>query len=191
MAASALTFQATEPLLLALALALVDQPRASLQQLATAVGVSKATLYRFCPTRDALVDRLFSESARQFSYAFAKADLLHSPVRQGFRALVEAHMQHKELFIFLIYHWRPEFLAASNSDSPWLGFQRQLDQFFLRAQQQGELRIDVSAAAMSEMFMGMLLSLIDAERMGRVARTELLHSMEQLFFQGANRPATH
>ncbi len=39
--------------------------------------------------------------------------------------------------------------------------------------------------------MGMLLSLIDAERMGWVARTELLHSMEQLFFQGASRPATH
>ncbi len=34
----------------ALALALVTQPRASLQDLAKAIGVSKATLYRFCRT---------------------------------------------------------------------------------------------------------------------------------------------
>ena len=35
-----------EKLLVALAIAMVDQPRATLQELAKAVGVSKATLYR-------------------------------------------------------------------------------------------------------------------------------------------------
>ena len=44
----------------ALALALVTQPRASLQELAKAIGVSKATLYRFCRTREQLVARLIA-----------------------------------------------------------------------------------------------------------------------------------
>ena len=41
-----------EKTLAALALAMVDHPRATLQELAKAIGVSKATLYRFCRTRD-------------------------------------------------------------------------------------------------------------------------------------------
>lgn len=47
-----------ERVLAALALALVDKPRATLQELAQAIGISKATLYRFSRTREELVDRL-------------------------------------------------------------------------------------------------------------------------------------
>ena len=47
-----------------LALALVNHPRATLQELAKAIGISKATLYRFCPTRDLLIKRLLEQSLR-------------------------------------------------------------------------------------------------------------------------------
>ena len=56
-----------ERLLIALSLAMVDQPRATLQELARAVGVSKATLYRFCQTRDQLVTRLMTHGAQVLS----------------------------------------------------------------------------------------------------------------------------
>lgn len=41
-----------ERLIKALAVAIVDRPRATLKELAEAAGVSKATLHRFCGTRD-------------------------------------------------------------------------------------------------------------------------------------------
>lgn len=39
-----------ERLIKALAVAIVDRPRATLKELAEAAGVSKATLHRFCGT---------------------------------------------------------------------------------------------------------------------------------------------
>ncbi len=47
-----------ERLIKALAVAIVDHPRATLKELAEAAGVSKATLHRFCGTRDNLVQML-------------------------------------------------------------------------------------------------------------------------------------
>lgn len=175
----------TEPLLQAVALALVDQPRASLQELAKAIGVSKATLYRFCPTRELLLQRLYDESVCQFGHATTQAQLETGSFRESFRLLVEGHMKHKELFVFLIYNWRPELLEPNNPQSAWLEIQRKIDNFFLRGQKEGLLRVDISATAMSEMFMGMLLSLVDAERMGRVARADVVSNLEALFFDGA------
>lgn len=43
---------ADEKLLKALAIAIVDHPRATFKEIAQAAGVSKATLNRFCGTRD-------------------------------------------------------------------------------------------------------------------------------------------
>ena len=51
-----------DKMMAALARALVDRPRASLQEVAAAVGVSKATLYRLCRTRGQLIERLVDAS---------------------------------------------------------------------------------------------------------------------------------
>ena len=48
----------------ALARAMVYHPNGNLQDLAKAIGVSKATLYRFCKTRVELVDRVVSYVGR-------------------------------------------------------------------------------------------------------------------------------
>ena len=40
-------------------------PRASLAELAHAVGVGKTTLYRFCPKRELLVDKLLEHIVSQ------------------------------------------------------------------------------------------------------------------------------
>ena len=54
--------QDDESFLVPLALALVAQPRANLQELARAIGISKATLYRYCRTREELIQRLMEHS---------------------------------------------------------------------------------------------------------------------------------
>lgn len=177
--------QPTDPLLKALALALIDHPRASLQELAKAVGVSKATLYRYCPTREQLIAKLHQESIAQFGHSVDMAAQQNAPFRVAFRALIDGHLHHRELFLFLIYNWQSDFCSNSAPESPWLVCQRKIDQFFLRGQKEGLLRIDISAVAMSEMFMGMLVTLVDAERVGRIARADIVGSVELLFFDGA------
>ena len=97
-----------ERLLIALAQAMVDQPRATLQELAKAVGVSKATLYRFCQTRDQLVTRLMTHSAQVMKQTLADSRLDAAPTREALRNLIEQHLAHKELTVFLMYNWKPD-----------------------------------------------------------------------------------
>ena len=93
-----------EKLLVALAIAMVDQPRATLQELAKAVGVSKATLYRFCQTRDQLVLRLTTHSAHVMKKALADSHLETAPAREALRNLIDQNLAHKELATFLTYN---------------------------------------------------------------------------------------
>lgn len=179
--------EATDPLLLAVAMAMVDNPRASLLELAKTVGVSKATLYRMCPTRDNIIERLFSESVRQFDLVIAAAELDTAPVSQAFRALIEGHLNHKELFVFVSNTWEPQLLEASAQGHRWVEYEAIFDRFFLRGQQEGFFRIDISAAALSELMIGMLSALMNAERSGRIARKDMLDTMEKMFLRGAQR----
>ncbi len=54
---------ADEKLLKALAIAIVDHPRATFKEIAQAAGVSKATLNRFCGTRDNLIEMLLDHGS--------------------------------------------------------------------------------------------------------------------------------
>lgn len=175
----------TDPFLCQLAVALVNQPRANLQELAKAVGVSKATLYRFCPTREEIIERLLDEATAKVAQSLEACDLEHAPIDTALKALVASVLDSKELTLFLIYHFRPEFLHEENLDRRWLDIQKVSDKFFLRCQQEGVLRIDISAVALNEIFFGIACSLIEAEHRGRVPRAGMAELIEAMFLQGA------
>lgn len=177
--------ESVEPRLLQLALALVDRPDSNLQELAKTVGVSKATLYRFCPTREELIERILGVAMDTVAEAVEACNLEHAPVGEVIKALIDSHLLNKELTLFLIHYWRPELLMDTNPDARWLSIQKAYDQFFLRAQLEGKLRIDVSAVALAEIFTGIMLVVVDAERRGRIPRTEMAAMMEKMFLSGA------
>lgn len=172
-------------ILVALALALVDQPRASLQELARSIGTSKATLYRYCRTRQALIDRLATQSGHVLTQAIAAAELDTAPPLEALRTLIERHLEHRELTIFLKYYWKDATTDVC-VDCEW---DKALDTFFLRGQEAGAFRIDISAPALTEIFVNLLIGLFDAERRGRVARIGLADLIESAFLIGARPPA--
>src|SRR5476649_462365 len=135
-------------LLAALALAMVENPRATLQELAVAVGVSKATLYRFCQTRDRLVDRLMSHSSQLITEAIDMAKLETSSAREALQRLIANHLEHRELTAFLMCYWK-DGAGVPNAEAKW---EIALDAFFLRGQREGAFRIDVAAPALTEIW---------------------------------------
>lgn len=173
-----------ERLLVALALAMVDQPRATLQELAKAGGVSKATLYRFCKTRDQLVLRLMTHCAHVMKQALADSQLDTAPPRAALRSLIEQHLAHKELTAFLIYNWKPDTELEPDIMNSWSGYQETLDAFFLRGQREGVFRVDITAAALSELLIAVITSMVDAERRGRIARMGIAQVAEQMMLHG-------
>ena len=66
---------ADERQLKALAIAIVDHPRATFKEIAQAAGVSKATLNRFCGTRDNLIEILLNHGSVVINRVIADADL--------------------------------------------------------------------------------------------------------------------
>lgn len=167
-------------LLAALALALVDQPRASLQELARAIGISKATLYRFCRTREQLIERLMQHCTQVFSDAIRDANLDTAAVPDALRQLTASHLEHRELTAFLMYYWKDALRDPCIEE----GWDASLDAFFLRGQQEGLFRIDIPAPALTEIWVSMVIGLVDAERRGRVARAGLPGLLERAFLQG-------
>ena len=177
----------TEPqddlqILPALALALVDRPRATLQELAKAVGVSKATLYRFCHTRNQLIKRLMGHSTAVFNQVLQASGLEDGPPLDALKRLIAHNLEHRELTVFLIYYWWSDDSADFTSEANW---QDTLDTFFLRGQQQGIFRIDIPAPALTELWGSILVGLVDAERRGRVARVGLATLVETAFLEGS------
>lgn len=167
-------------LLNALALALVEYPRASLQELACAVGVSKATLYRFCRTRENLIERLIQRSIEAYQEAIRDANLDTAEPREGIRKLLENYYTNKELTIFIMQYWQP----ALSENCACIETQGILDKFFLRGQQEGCFRIDISAVAMTECCHGLFSTLIDAELRGRVPRIKVIDIIETMLLEG-------
>lgn len=174
-----------ERLLKALAHAIVVQPRATLKELAETAGISKATLHRFCGTRDNLVDMLEKHGERVLNQVIEAADLANAEPLQAIRYLITEHLKHREMLVFLMFQYRPDTLLGDGDDRRWDTYTQAMDAFFLRAQQMGTLRIDISAAVFTEMFLTMIFGMVDAERRGRAASANSAQALEQLFLQGA------
>lgn len=170
-----------------LALALVNHPRATLQELAKAIGISKATLYRFCPTRDLLIKRLLEQSLRTLDDALDdaldEARIEEGPVLEALKRLNAKHLEHREFTLFLTYYWN-EVEKPMEENAIW---EPKVDAFFLRGQQEGVFRIDFSAATLTELWLGTVIALIDGERRGRIPRAPLAQLAEQAFLQGVMR----
>lgn len=177
-----------EKLLKALAVAIVDRPRATLKDLAEAAGVSKATLHRFCGTRDSLVERLMNHSQAALNQVIEDANLQVADVAQALRDLIENHLRHRELLVFMIFQYRPDSLDPDQDGARWTAYTDALDRFFLRGQQEGYFRIDITAELLTELFVSLIYGMVDAERRGRAASARSLAVLEQFFLKGAGQP---
>ncbi|QXH58774.1 TetR/AcrR family transcriptional regulator [Pseudomonas maumuensis] len=178
-----------ERLLKALAHAIVVHPRATLKELAETAGVSKATLHRFCGTRENLVNLLEDHGEQVLNQVIQEADLERTEPLVGIRHLIAEHLKHREMLVFLMFQYRPDTLLNNAEDLRWQAYTQAMDAFFLRAQQLGVLRIDISAAVFTEMFMTMIYGMVDAERRGRAASANTAQTVEQLFLNGARAHA--
>ncbi|KAF1041932.1 MAG: hypothetical protein GAK35_03004 [Herbaspirillum frisingense] len=174
-----------EKTLAALALALVDHPRASLQELAKAIGISKTTLYRYCRTREELIQRLMAQATVALKRAVEAAQLDQGTPREALSRMTQSHLEHRELTAFLTYYWR-DAVTDPGVESGW---ESAVDAFFLRGQQAGVFRIDISAATLSDLWASMLIGLVDGERRGRIARVGLAGVMDKVFMEGVQGSA--
>lgn len=170
-----------DKLLDSLALAMVKQPKASMDELARAVSIGRMTLYRFCPTRDELIERLFQYGIRTISKDLDDAKLDTAPPLEALRFMTQGSLKHWEITLFMTRYWKP----THDCPPPDLDWDAKMDAFFLRGQQEGVFRIDIPAPSLSEIWVALFVGLVDAEYRGRIARQALPNLLEHAFLHGA------
>lgn len=168
-----------DKLLAALAAALLAHPRGTLKVIAEAAGVSKATLHRYCGTRENLQKMLLAHGAAIIESIISQAELKESPVRLAFEQLLLSHLAHSEVMAYVAYNWSPD--SPFIGDHSWLHYTEALDAFFLRGQKEGVFAVELSAAELTEMFGSAMFGLLDAQRRGRIAPARLAFIIKHFF----------
>lgn len=170
---------------LALAEALVRQPGASMEQLAHAIGVSRATLHRMVSSRDELVRKLSDYALKTCSSIFAELNLDEGPADEALRRLVAALNPSANLFLFL--HRHGVMQAHVSLEEEWLEQRNKVVAFFQRGQEAGFFRVDVSASWLVDALGALLRAAGEAAYEERLARADMNHVVCSVFLNGIRR----
>lgn len=127
-----------------------------------------------------MIDRLSQHTTQAIGDAIHETVLKDDPPNEVLSRLIARFLEHRELTAFLTYYCKET--AGSCPVAVW---SVDLDSFFLRGQKQGAFCIDIAAATLTEIFISILVGLVDAERRGRVARSGLPALIETVFLRSA------
>ena len=181
-----------EALVRSLALTLSENPGATLQEMASAAGVSRATLYRFAATREQVLEVTRNHAIRVIADIQDAATLETRAPLDALHLLMAGHIREREFCVFLISQIGP-YINSRNVPEECTRLEQRMDAFFARGQKEGILRRDVPDRWLTDLFFGVLFSLCESEYRGRIARCEMQRLFEEAFLNGAlaTAPATN
>jgi len=163
---------------------LTRKATATMDEVAKAAGISRATLHRHFAGRDALVRALESLGIAECEAALDRARLDEGSASDAVRRLVREIEPAAGLLAFL---YGENQLWEEGGDDPWSRLDTRIAALFARGQGSGEFRIDLTAAWFTEALYGLIASCAWAMQAGRVASKDFTHMIVELLLGGALR----
>jgi TetR/AcrR family transcriptional regulator, mexCD-oprJ operon repressor len=160
-----------------------DGEQASMSDVAVAAGVARATVYRYFPTRQALLDRLLDIATADARTRLSAARVDAVRPEEALRRAVGALLDVGDYFVVLA---RERPVADSHGFTSGVG--APLRRVVEQAQATGGLRRDIPSSWLVEFLVSLVITVVAASpTMGRDDMVDLVVS---LFFDGARyRPA--
>jgi TetR/AcrR family transcriptional regulator, mexCD-oprJ operon repressor len=157
--------------------------QASLNDVAATAEVSRGTLYRYFPSRQALLDELARVALRETGDRLSAARLENVSIEEGLARAVRALVTVGDHYVVLAQ----EHVLPDPGD-----FERRLAAplrvLFERGQAAGEIRGDIAASWLTESLVGLVASaLASADSLGT---EETIAAITTLFLHGASTAAT-
>jgi TetR/AcrR family transcriptional repressor of mexCD-oprJ operon len=158
--------------------------QASMNDVAAAAGVARATLYRYFPSRQALLDELARVAAEEAGARLASARVGELAAEEGVRRAVRALIEAGDPFTVIARERvRPD---------PEQFEQRVLEplrRLFERAQSAGEIRADIPKTWLTDALVGLVVSVLSSRPV--LGREDTIAVVSALFLDGARpRPVS-
>jgi TetR/AcrR family transcriptional repressor of mexCD-oprJ operon len=159
---------------------LADRTEASMSEVAAAAGVGRATLYRYYPSREALLDALAREALIDLGARLADAGLDRASVPEAIERIVRAVVAVGDRYVVLAR----EQIRPDPADSDRL-FRAPLQSVFERGVHESVLRADVPVDVLLELFGGLLGAAVRLVGERRIGLEEIAATTTALFLDGA------
>lgn len=173
-----------EQVLRSAAALLTRKSTATMDEVAKAAGIGRATLHRHFAGRDALVRALENLGIQEFEAALDAAALDEGGAPEALRRLVAAVEPSAGLLSFLVTE--NQLFEGEEVNEGW-SFDARVSALFRRGQERGEFRIDLTPAWLTEAFYGLVSSGAWAVQDGRVASQDFQYMIVELLLGGARR----
>ncbi len=164
---------------------LTRRATATMDEVARAAGISRATLHRHFAGRDALIRALEDLGIAECEAALEAARPDEGPAADAVRRLVRALEPSAALLAFL--YTENQLFEGEEQNEGWTRLDARLAALFRRGQDRGEFRIDLSPAWLTEALYGLLGSGAWAVAEGRVARNDFTYMIVELLLGGVCR----
>ncbi len=164
---------------------LTRKSTSTMDEVAKAAGISRATLHRLFAGRDALVRALEALGIEECEAALDAARLDEGSASDAVRRLVHAIEPAAGLLAFL--YTENQLFEGEAQNEGWARLDARIAALFRRGQQSGEFRIDLTPAWLTEALYGLVASGAWAVQEGRVAANDFTHMIAELLLGGALR----
>nr|WSW70282.1 TetR/AcrR family transcriptional regulator [Streptomyces sp. NBC_00995] len=174
-----------EQVLRSAAALLTRKSTATMDEVARAAGIGRATLHRHFAGREALVRALEELGIQEFEAALDAAALDEGTTQEALRRFVAAIEPSAGLLSFLVTE--NQLFEGDGQNDGWDRLDARVAAFFRRGQERGEIRIDLTPAWLTEALYGLVSSAAWAVQAGRVAGQDFAYMIVELLLGGAHR----
>lgn len=160
------------------------RPNATQDEIAAAVGVSRATLHRYFSGRRALTEALENLAVVEMRKVLKTVRLQDGTATDALRRLIAA-CQPVSPYLALLYSQSQE-LDFDNTQEAWLEIDTEITALFQRGQHDGDFRPDLTAAWLTEALYSLVGGTAWAIRAGRVAERDFDRLITDLLLHGVH-----
>ncbi|AYG83976.1 HTH-type transcriptional repressor Bm3R1 [Streptomyces hundungensis] len=164
---------------------LTRKATATMDEVARAAGIGRATLHRHFAGREALVRALEELGIRELEAALDTARLDEDGAPDALRRLVAAVEPVAGLLAFLVTE--NQLFEGEQMNQGWARIDARVSALFRRGQEQGAFRIDLTPAWLTEALYGLIGSGAWAVQDGRVAAKDFQYMIAELLLGGVRR----